>query len=158
MIKHCPYITEVTMVCEDHILPEFAKIQHLNAITVELEDCFGMGLFGFLQDKGDKLTRLSLSCGSDPDYVQLPNGGQANQLFNAALKLIRHLAFHRLKNLNISGCGLVANELMRTLDAIGERQLEDLVHLQHLLLLSYDDESPVRLLDERVLLDTLAGN
>ena len=89
--------------------------------------------------------------------MQLPNGGQANQLFNAALKSVRLHAHNKLRRLHVSGCGLVANELMRTLDSMAERQLEDLIHLEHLILLAYDDESPVRLLDEKVLLDTLAG-
>ena len=135
MITVCPNITVLNIVTTDAALVSYVQMKHIKSVTVELEDCFGLGLLEFLENVGDQLEELSLSCSSgmaqtildhkrkclddvifsDSDSSFLPEGGQAFQLFNAGLKMARWLCYSRLKTFSIAGCGLVSNFLMNKL-------------------------------------------
>ena len=45
-------------------MPDYAQMSQLTKVSVELEDCFGVGIYRFLQMVGHQLTELSLSCSS----------------------------------------------------------------------------------------------
>lgn len=60
----CPHLSVLTMVCEDAFLENYAVLRGLRSVTVELEDCFGMGLYNFLLKMGPQLQELGISCSS----------------------------------------------------------------------------------------------
>ena len=45
-------------------MPDYAQMTQLTKVSVELEDCFGVGIYRFLRMVGHQLTELSLSCSS----------------------------------------------------------------------------------------------
>ena len=109
----CPNITELNVVITDSQAAYFSALPSLISVTLELEDCFGVGLERFLQSSGGRLQHLSISCSSgnngrggdddirsahhlicrcylDADSALLPDsagGGQPFQLFNVGLRL-----------------------------------------------------------------------
>eukprot|EP00094_Tigriopus_californicus_P013109 TCALIF_12677-PA protein Name:"Protein of unknown function" AED:0.12 eAED:0.12 QI:45/0.71/0.62/1/1/0.87/8/0/595 len=140
----CPNITELNIVTEDSCVEAFSHMKHLKSVSIELEDWFGLGLFGFLKTMGSQIQELAISCSSDAEASFPPGGGQAFQLFNTGLKLARALCDpDSLKKLNIAGSGLVTNGLMEKCqeEATTLRQLSS---LETLVFLAYDDESPVQ--------------
>ena len=60
----CPRITTLNLVAGDEFMPDYAQMSQLTKVSVELEDCFGVGIYRFLQMVGHQLTELSLSCSS----------------------------------------------------------------------------------------------
>ncbi|TRY81135.1 hypothetical protein TCAL_12677 [Tigriopus californicus] len=100
----CPNITELNIVTEDSCVEAFSHMKHLKSVSIELEDWFGLGLFGFLKTMGSQIQELAISCSSDAEASFPPGGGQAFQLFNTGLKLARALCDpDSLKKLNIAG-------------------------------------------------------
>jgi hypothetical protein len=90
----------------------------------------------------------------------LAGGGQPFQMFNAGLRLARRHCGGSgsvLRKLNVAGCGLVANELLRKLETTPDAALPVLAKLESLVLLSYEDDSPVQACEEKMLMDTLQG-
>jgi hypothetical protein len=62
---HCPNIHTFNLVSMDSGLAGFTQMDRLRRATLELEDCFGLGLFGFLSSPvGELLVELTLSCSS----------------------------------------------------------------------------------------------
>jgi len=62
---HCPNIHTFNLVTMDNGLTSFNQMTRLRRATLELEDCFGLGLFQFLNCKvGENLVELTLSCSS----------------------------------------------------------------------------------------------
>ena len=45
-------------------MPDYAQMTQLTKVSIELEDCFGVGIYRFLRMVGHQLTELSLSCSS----------------------------------------------------------------------------------------------
>ena len=60
----CPRITTLNLVANDEFMPDYAQMSQLTKVSVELEDCFGVGIYQFLKKIGHQLTELSLSCSS----------------------------------------------------------------------------------------------
>merc|ERR1719510_1576384 len=87
----------------------------LTKVAIELEDCFGTGLYRFLRILGHQLTEISLSCSSDLESTFLEGGGQPYQLFNVGLRIVK-MCCPNVTHLNISGCGLVSNQLIEQLE------------------------------------------
>lgn len=153
----CPNITELNIVTEDGCVEAFTHMKHLKSISIELEDWFGLGLFGFLKAMGHQIQELAISCSSDAEASFPPGGGQAFQLFNTGLKLARALCDPAtLKKLNVAGSGLVTNGLMEKCQEEAT-VLQPLRCLETLVFLAYDDDSPVQSSEEQLLLDTLQG-
>ena len=133
-------------------------------VLVEMEDAFGMGLYNFLRISGPNLKEFTISCGSDADSTFLEGGGRAFQLFNVGLKLARKFC-PELRMLSISGCGLVTNDLLNSLEVHQDfricqsGQRPKLTKLKTLILLTYydADETPIQTCEEELLLKTLMG-
>lgn len=155
---HCPYITTVNLVSNDAGLSSFIQMRMLRRATIELEDCFGMGLNQFLSSPiGQNLMELTLSCSSDPDatLLDVPGGGQAHQLFNIGLKIARRNCPNLVK-LSLFGCGLVSNQLINLLDDDSIPDVAGLRKLKSLILLTYyEDDNPVQTCEEKLLLKIL---
>ena len=58
-------------------MPDYAQMTQLTKVSVELEDCFGVGIYRFLRMVGHQLTELSLSCSSGKLFF-LELGDQTN--------------------------------------------------------------------------------
>jgi len=146
----CPLLTTVTLVTEDRVLEMLALFPNLTRLTVELEDCLGLGFLSLLEERGGQLAELSLSCSSDPE-ASLPlevAGGQQGQLFNLAVLSVGLLA-PEVTRLSVSGCGLVASSALQKMDLpdrlgssawLGRQRWFG--RLESLLLMSYEDTSP----------------
>jgi hypothetical protein len=158
----CPNVRILNLVSSDETLPAFSKFSRLTKATIEMEDAFGMGLLKFLEATGPHLKEFTISCGSDADSTFLEGGGRAFQLFNVGLRLARHFC-PNLAMLNISGCGLVTNDLLlhleRNADSFNNLTTSKLTKLKTLILLTYydSDETPVQTCEEKLLLRTLKG-
>lgn len=156
----CPAIHTLNIVSNDDCLPAYTQFKGLKRATIELEDAFGLGLLTFLEAIGSQLKELTISCGSDADSTFLEGGGRPYQLFNVGLKLARMFC-PELDKLNISGCGLVANELLARLERWppDDNRHSKLAKLRSLILLTYydSDDTPVQTCDEKLLLKTLKG-
>ena len=59
-------------------MPDYAQMTQLTKVSVELEDCFGVGIYRFLRMVGHQLTELSLSCSSGKLFF-LELGDQTNK-------------------------------------------------------------------------------
>ena len=60
----CPHITTLNLVAGDEFIADYAQMTKLTKVAIELEDCFGTGLYRFLRILGHQLTEISLSCSS----------------------------------------------------------------------------------------------
>ncbi len=159
--KICPKIRVLNLVSSDDSLAAFACFGQLTKATIELEDAFGMGLLKFLQVVGHQLKELTISCGSDADSTFLDGGGRAFQLFNVGLRLARRHC-PQLTVLNISGCGLVTNELLKHIEDNPDDfnvPTSCMTSLKTLILLTYydADETPIQTCEEKLLQQILKG-
>ena len=145
----------------DSYMPDYINFVNLTKVALELEDCFGRGLYDFLKQLGSQLTDLTLSCSSDADSTNLWGGGQPFELFNIGLRLVRWFC-PQVTQLNISGCGLVSNDLLKVLED-GKAEEEKTIrsrgffqHLRSLIVLTYyDDDVQVQTCEQTLLLETL---
>lgn len=63
--EHCPNIHTFNLVSMDNGLTGFTQMNRLRRATLELEDCFGLGLLNFISSQiGQNLVELTLSCSS----------------------------------------------------------------------------------------------
>ena len=69
----CPNITTLNLITEDGALEVFHHLAHLKVVSLELEDCFGSGLFNFMEKFGTQLEQLSISCSSGNDVRHVNN-------------------------------------------------------------------------------------
>ena len=67
-------------------MPDYAQMTQLTKVSVELEDCFGVGIYRFLRMVGHQLTELSLSCSSGKLFF-LELGDQTNKYHEILQKL-----------------------------------------------------------------------
>ena len=65
VIDHCPNIFSLNLMSMDNGLTGFSQMNRLRRVTLEMEDCFGLGLYNFIDTPvGQNLVELSLSCSS----------------------------------------------------------------------------------------------
>jgi hypothetical protein len=69
----CPSITHLNIVTTDDLIPVFTCMTHLHTVLVELEDCFGLGLDKFLQERGSNIKELSITCSSGMSFTAMPD-------------------------------------------------------------------------------------
>ena len=67
-------------------MPDYAQMTQLTKVSVELEDCFGVGIYRFLRMVGHQLTELSLSCSSGKLF-SLESGDQTHKYHENIQKL-----------------------------------------------------------------------
>ena len=67
----------------------------------------------------ENLPLIILTTISDADSSFVEGGGQPYQLFNVGLRIAKECC-PNLTHLNISGCGLVSNQLIEQLDREGK--------------------------------------
>eukprot|EP00088_Acartia_fossae_P038399 TRINITY_DN3979_c0_g1_i1.p1 TRINITY_DN3979_c0_g1~~TRINITY_DN3979_c0_g1_i1.p1 ORF type:complete len:617 (-),score=135.33 TRINITY_DN3979_c0_g1_i1:117-1967(-) len=147
----CTRLTAINIVTEDFVLPHFVGFSHLNTLTVELEDCIGEGFIIFLQQKGQDLRELYVSCSTDPDStLSTVQGGHQGQLFNI-VTLASGIYCTKVKKLSVSGCGLVSKEAMDSIQLTMKLNSTNWIRtntqtwfrqLSHLMLMSYEDTMP----------------
>ena len=160
--KVCPNIRVLNVVSLDHCLPFYGHFQNLSKATIEMEDGFGMGLYKFLEKAGSNLTEFTISCGSDPDSTHLDGGGRSFELFNVGLKLARKFC-PNLSMMSISGCGLVSNQLLETMQKNREmfkcQSTPMMIKLKTLVLLTYHEieDTLIQTCEEEVLFSILRG-
>jgi hypothetical protein len=64
VVAVCPYITVLNVVTDDTMLETFALMTNVKRAQIELEDCFGLGLYSYLEKMGKTLEELVISCSS----------------------------------------------------------------------------------------------
>ena len=159
--RACQDIRVLNLVSLDYCLPFYAHFKNLTKATIEMEDAFGMGLFRFLQEAGGNLREFTVSCGSDPDSTHLEGGGRSFELFNVGLRLAGDFC-PNLNLLSISGCGLVTNHLLNTLQQkpdLYKVRTPKLTKLRTLILLTYHDveDNPIQTCEKDLLYNVLRG-
>jgi len=170
--KICPDITTMNLVSMDSYVPDYGHFSKLVKVALELEDCFGKGLMEFLKTMGRQLNELTLSCSSDSDSTNIEGGGTQYQLFNVGLRLSR-LFCPNVTHLNISGCGLVSNQLLELLEeeeeiadraakrpkmAFNQGQAPQTCLKSLIMLTYYEDTDQVQTCEEKLLLETIQNS
>ena len=150
----CPNLTSLNLVSLDDNIGCYHKLTGLKYVNLELEECFGMGLYRFLNGIGHQLEELSISCGSRLYSTVIIEGGTAYQLFNAGLKLAGRFCHENLRRLSVAGCGTVANRLLRKFNSDG-LEMHPMSKLSSLVFFSFKDDHHMQTCEERLLLDAL---
>jgi len=109
-----PHLTTITLETNDKALYLLAMCPNLISITVELEDCLGMGFIQFLEQRGARLVEVDMT------YLDGEEGPdiQQGQFVNLAIVSVGQLAIN-LRKLSLSGSGPVSY------DAAKKMELED---------------------------------
>ncbi len=62
IVSVCPHITVLNVVTEDPYMEMFSHMTNVRSATIELEDCFGLGFYSYLEKMGRRLEDLRISC------------------------------------------------------------------------------------------------